>query len=258
MPKHIAVLAIDLPGHGLSKKIPNGVNYNFLDNLLLIISIIKEYKWKKVTLLAHSMGAVMSFIFASVFPDFVESVIAIDSLKPHVFDAGATLEVLRDNVYKFLVADERNQLNSEPPLYDFDTLVEKQFTGSRESVTRECCPYLLKRAIKESNKHPENYYFARDSRLKFNISVYLPQDVVIEMAKRIADSGIPYLYIKADQFKFLESQKDYKIIFDIMKTNPNFEWHSVSGTHHVHLTDPTKISHMIEDFLVRCRSKAKL
>lgn len=242
----------------MSEKIPNGVNYNFLDNLLIIITIIKEYKWKKVSLLAHSMGAVMSFLFAAVFPEFVECVIAIDSLKPHVYEAGMMIEVLRDNVYKFLVADERNRMNSEPPLYDFENLVERQFAGSGESVTRECCPYILKRAIRQSSRHPERYYFARDSRLKFSISVNIPQDVSVEMAKRIADSGVPYLYLKASDTSHFEKAKHHITIFDIMKTNPNFEYHTVTGTHHVHLTDPPQVAPLITEFILKNKNKAKL
>lgn len=208
--------------------------------------------------MAHSMGSIQSFIFTSVFPEYVEMVIAIDTLKPLVFNPEIVPDVLQDNVGKFLIADQRNRDGSEPPLYDYNGLVEKLFTGSNEWVSRETCHYMLKRSVRESTKHPERYYFGRDSRLKFNVAVYLPQEVNIVMAQRIADHKIPYLFIKADQTGFFENEKYFQPVYKIMKGNPNFEKKTVSGTHHVHLTDPELVAPLITEFLMRHKLMSKL
>ncbi len=222
------------------------------------MTLIRTYKWKKITILAHSMGATHSFVFASVFPEFVEMVIALDALKPLVFSPQIVPEVLQDNVEKFLIADHRNRDLSEPPLYDYNGLVEKLFTGSNEWVSRETCHYILKRSVRESTKHPERYYFGRDARLKFHVAVYLPQEVILVMAQKIVNHKIPYLFIKADQTGFFESEEYFTPVFEIMKTNPNFEQKFISGSHHCHLTNPMRVAPLITEFLLKHKNKSKL
>jgi pimeloyl-ACP methyl ester carboxylesterase len=78
LPDHISFLTLDLPGHGLSTWIPNGMSYHSLDNLLLLLHIMKEYNWDKISLLGHSMGSVLSFIFAATFPSKVDLFIGLD------------------------------------------------------------------------------------------------------------------------------------------------------------------------------------
>lgn len=63
---------------------PDGLAYHSVDNLYFLNLLMKEYNWSKITLMGHSMGAVLTFMFASVFPERVNCVIAIDALKPHV------------------------------------------------------------------------------------------------------------------------------------------------------------------------------
>jgi pimeloyl-ACP methyl ester carboxylesterase len=41
LPKNISLLAIDLPGHGLSSRVPDGMAYHFFDNLFLMHGLIK-------------------------------------------------------------------------------------------------------------------------------------------------------------------------------------------------------------------------
>ena len=62
----------------------DGLAYHSVDNLYFLNLLMKEYNWSKITLLGHSMGSVLSFMFASVFPEKVNFVIAIDALKPHI------------------------------------------------------------------------------------------------------------------------------------------------------------------------------
>lgn len=48
---------------------------------------MREYNWTKISFMGHSMGAIVSFFYASVYPEKINFVIAIDALKPKVFDA---------------------------------------------------------------------------------------------------------------------------------------------------------------------------
>lgn len=84
LPNEFSYLAIDLPGHGLSDQVPYGISYNLDDAVRLLEEIRLLYKWDKISIIAHSMGAIISFVYASFFPESVDLVVALDTLKPQV------------------------------------------------------------------------------------------------------------------------------------------------------------------------------
>lgn len=50
LPPNLAILAIDMPGHGLSSHLPTGqFYYVFWDGLIILRRITKYYKWNKVS-----------------------------------------------------------------------------------------------------------------------------------------------------------------------------------------------------------------
>ncbi|EAA03649.4 AGAP009435-PA, partial [Anopheles gambiae str. PEST] len=104
LPPDVSFLAIDLPGHGYSSRIPDGMSYFQVDCIPLILRIMREYGWSKVSLMAHSMGAVIMFIFAALFPDKVDLLIGLDALKPLSFYPDRFPERMHKQVLKFIQA----------------------------------------------------------------------------------------------------------------------------------------------------------
>ncbi|CRK88376.1 CLUMA_CG002153, isoform A [Clunio marinus] len=251
LPKTESYLAIDLPGHGLSSRVPDGMAYHGIDNLYLLNNLCKEYNWDKISLMGHSMGSVLSFMFASVFPNKVDMLIQIDALKPHVPDPEKVALGLQDRVENFMIADLRNQDKSEPPSYTYEDMIERLFTGTRGSVTKESAQYLLKRNIKRSEKYPGKFYFTRDSRLKNSFSPNFSQPVSKELSKRLK---MPHLFIKALHAPFWEKREYYDEVIDILQENENFECHTVDATHHLHLTHPETVAPLISNFIEKHRN----
>lgn len=250
LPGHISYLTIDLPGHGLSSRYPDGMIYSHIDYLYTLNLISKKFEWDKVSLMGHSMGAIICFMFAAAFPDKCDMVIALDSLKPFITNFGYITHFFNTGLEDIMIADIRNQEKSEPPSYKYDELIDRLTSATLLSVTRETAPYLLNRAIKPSATHPDEYYFTRDSRLKTLNAVMLPHETNLLLAKRIT---APYCFIKAMQSSFQENRKYFDETVNVMKENPNFELHGVDGTHHVHLTEPSKVSEIISNFLIKWR-----
>lgn len=250
LPSHVSYMVIDLPGHGLSSRYPDGMIYSHVDYLYLIFLICKKFQWEKVSLMSHSMGAIVSFLFASAFPEKCDMVIALDSLKPFITNFGYITHFFNTGLEDVMIADIRNQENSEPPSYKYEELIDRLTSATLLSVTRETAPYLLKRAIKQSTKEPDQYYFTRDSRLKTLHAVMLPHETNLFLAKRIA---APYCFIKALQSSFHENRKYFNETVDVMKENAHFELHAVDSTHHVHLTEPAKVSTIISNFINKHR-----
>lgn len=253
LPKNVSFLAIDFPGHGYSSRIPNGLSYQAMNSLGLILSIMNEYGWKKVSFLSHSMGAVFQYIFAAVFPDKVDLVISLDSLKPQVSSPETVIFRLTNAIPQLLVADRRNQLMSEPPCYTYDEMVDKLHEATYKSISRECCPYLLHRNIKKSLKYPEKYYFTRDSRLKYSMGLNLSHEVNLDLAKQLK---MPFMFIKALQAPYFEKKEYFDQVVDLLKVNnPYFEMHTVEGSHHVHLSNPERVAPIVTAFLSKYWSK---
>ncbi|XP_037936059.1 probable serine hydrolase [Teleopsis dalmanni] len=254
-PPEVAFLSIDLPGHGLSSRLPDGCYYNTVDNLYIIRIIMKQYKWEKVSIIGHSMSAIIGFLFAAVFPDKVDMVIAIDALKPHQRPYSSVIRTMETRMDEFLREDERNRSNVEPPSYAYDELIERIFIGTFHSVNKNICHHMLARHIQKSEKYPNKYFFCRDRRLKFYNYAAGSQELCVEMAKRIE---CPYLFIKARHSSYFEEKKYYDEVFDILTKKPNFEYFECDGSHHLHMNNPELVIEPINNFIKRFGPKPKL
>lgn len=244
--ENASYLCLDFLGHGHSSRLPNGTQYHVIDNLMYLNIVLEELKMDKVSLMGHSLGSIVTFLFSSVFPEKVNMAIGIDALKPHIIDPEKIPPHIAKRIPDFMKADARNQMNSEPPSYPYQEIVERWVKATRHSVTKATAPYLLKRNIKESSKYPDKYYYTRDSRIKFNYFAFMPQEVSLELAKRIQ---LPYLFMKALKSPYYEDKKYFDQVIEILKENPQFELHFVEATHHLHLTHPELVAPILGEFL---------
>uniref|UniRef100_A0AAG5D9Q4 AB hydrolase-1 domain-containing protein n=1 Tax=Anopheles atroparvus TaxID=41427 RepID=A0AAG5D9Q4_ANOAO len=247
LPKHMSFLAIDLPGHGYSSRIPHGMSYQPMNVFYLLNFVMSEYGWKKISLMSHSMGSVLHFAYAAVFPARVDFVISLDALKPQVLKDNVIVSMLSELTPEFVRADLRNQDKSEPPSYTYEETVDRLYQGAVNSITREACPFLLQRNIRKSAKFPDKYYFARDSRLKYGLGFLWSQEVNVRLAQNLT---MPFLFIKASDSPYWERKKNYDDVIEILqRNNAYFELRHVEGTHHVHLSHPERVVPIITDFL---------
>uniref|UniRef100_A0A2A4K5R3 AB hydrolase-1 domain-containing protein n=1 Tax=Heliothis virescens TaxID=7102 RepID=A0A2A4K5R3_HELVI len=238
------ILALDFPGHGLSSWIPPGMLY-YQWELPRVILYLKEYfKMDKVSLMSHSMGAIASMRFATVFPDDVEFFIAIDSLIYDDYDLNSVVNRISKTLRKGLVAQTR--LDQEPPTYTVDEMIKLWHLGTRKSVALESVPHLLKRGAKQSKSDPTKYYFSRDSRLKYTL--FNPEDrkFVEALVKRLK---CPTLYVKAIDSPFSADPYSIEMREILEQINEKYEFHFVPGTHHVHLNNPEVVAPLIKKFV---------
>ncbi|XP_064544739.1 probable serine hydrolase isoform X2 [Drosophila montana] len=244
----VAFLSVDLPGHGLSSRLPDGCYYNSVDNLYVIRLIMKQYKWEKVSLVGHSMSSIICFVFAAVFPDKVDMIIGIDALKPHQRPYPSVIRTMETRLDEFLREDERNRSKNEPPSYTYDELIERVYIGTFHSVNKELCKHMLARNIQKSGKYPDKYFFCRDRRLKFYNYAIGSQELCVEMAHRIT---CPYMFIKGSQSSYFEDKKYYDEVLEVLLKKSNFEYLEANGTHHLHMNNPEAIIGPVNSFIQR-------
>jgi pimeloyl-ACP methyl ester carboxylesterase len=245
LPKNYSYLAIDFLGHGKSSWLPNGIPYNPTDFTIHIIEIMNYYKWNTISLMAHSLGSAIATLFAAVFPERINLLIIVDGFK--IFDRSVSEQLgdIKSAYLSFLISDERIRINSKPPTYTFDEVVDKMSEGSFGNISKEAAPYLLKRNLKESSDG--KYYFSRDGRLR-NI-------ILVEIFKEHAMYAgplfkFPFLFLSANDTPIYSKYKNFDEYIEAFSKNEKFQLEIIdSNSHYFHLCEPEKISNIVGKFI---------
>uniref|UniRef100_A0A1A9VYH5 AB hydrolase-1 domain-containing protein n=1 Tax=Glossina austeni TaxID=7395 RepID=A0A1A9VYH5_GLOAU len=246
LPPDLPFLAIDIPGHGLSSWLPEGTLYHSIDLLILIRLVMEECKWDKISLLGHSLSSTSAFVFAGLFPDKVDLIIGLDSLTPFISPPAKIIHQTVERLEHSLKIAKYLRDKSEPPVYEWDQLVQRFHEGVRKSINLDACKFILERNTKRSQRDPNKYYFARDNRIKNWFFHSFPQSIYVQLAERIK---CPFLFIKSSQSGYFSDKKLYEEALDILKQKPTFQYSEVDGTHHVHLNEPKKIASIVNPFI---------
>lgn len=245
LPVHLSYFAIDLPGHGFSSHLPNGCYYHTVDIIPILEEIRAKFKWERLSLISHSMGAIVSFFYAALYPDKVDLVCALDTLKMQNYHPKFTHRIYTWRTKGLNLLNEK--LKEQPPEYTHDQLIERVREGSLRSVDLDKAKYIIERGTKSSPNDPNKFYFTRDIRVKFMQPFYVEQSVGLEFIKNIKSA---FLFIRSDDRDFSEPEKNLREAVDLFrKCNKKFEFLKVKGTHHVHLNQPQLLAPKICKFL---------
>ena len=100
------IIAIDLPGHGLSDHLPPGGFYIVAAFALDVAELITCcFKDQTVTLLGHSLGAAVASTVAGILGDRVSRLILLDGLAPMSAPASETVALMRGALGKRVKAE---------------------------------------------------------------------------------------------------------------------------------------------------------
>ncbi|KAH8373959.1 hypothetical protein KR200_004883, partial [Drosophila serrata] len=252
LPDYIGILCIDLPGHGKSSHLKPGMFYNVYDYVLTIPTVMKEYGWTKVSLIGHSLGGYLCFLYGSLAPHTVDMIISVDILLP----LRNNIDYMAQSIEKQLVEVERQKEGNynEPPSYTTAQLEKVLAKGSYNSVFPELAKHLLHRQLIKSKLYPERFYFSRDGRVKNYHYMDIDEGLGREMAKQLKMK--PFLIIKGSRSPFL-TLRSHEAILIMSENNPHFELYEVEGgTHHLHLHAPEECARYIVPFIQHHRPPA--
>lgn len=249
LPSDVSMLAIDFPGHGKSSHYPKGqFYYLFWDGLTVLRRIVKYYKWNKISIIGHSMGGAVGFLYAASFPDDVEKLISLDIVSPTVKSTESVVNITGVSIDRFLKYESLT--DAAMPCYTKEEMVDLVVDGYQGGITRESAEILMIRGMspvppgKKNIMQKDGYLFSRDVRLKVAGLGLIPLDVTLEFASKIK---CEYMNIKADPGMFFEF---YTTVLDKIKSSASrYEYKEVKGTHHVHLNEPEKVAPIVFEFL---------
>lgn len=271
LPSDVSILCIDLPGHGHSSHYPAGMQYYvFWDGITLIRRIVRQYQWTRVTLMGHSLGGALAFMYASTYPEEVAKLINIDIAGPTVRSLEKLADAMGPMIDKWLSYESLP--DAKIPSYQYDEMVQLVLSAYDGSVDEEGVKVLLKRGSTRTppnrqghpqpsttnHRHSECHamgqeegegglYFTRDVRLKKSGLAQFTAEQVLAFAKRIR---CKVLNIRADPGMKFDYPHVYGEVIEAMRQQAeSVTFITVPGTHHVHLVTPTVISGHITRFL---------
>lgn len=240
-----SLLAIDLPGHGRSSHYPCGqMYYLYWDGVAVVRRIVKYFKWDKISILGHSLGGGIGFLYAASYPNDVDHLICVDIVSPVIQDENKIVKNTSLIIDKLLAYEKC--LDKVLPAYSYEEALELVLNAYKGSLTRESCEILLKRGL-EKSKDGNGFHFSRDVRLKTAGLGHFNRDSIMEFASNIK---CKVLNIKGKPGMIFDKEEYYHEVISKMKESAKcVDFYEVPGTHHLHLNDPISISSYIVNFL---------
>lgn len=216
----VRIVALDLPGHGLSDHRPPGVSYQLWDYASEVLQTAEQFGWKRFSLLGHSLGAIISVLIAGAVPERIERLALIDGVIPYTGEAEAAPQKLGEALRALLKVDHKRK-----PVYTrFEQAVEARMKGVG-AVSREAAERLAQRGLMPVSG---GYTWRTDPRLM------LPSPMRLSRAHALAFAGqvaCPASLVLAEQGLMSDRES-----IELIESLP-FEVHRLAGGHHLHLDD---------------------
>ncbi|XP_075238053.1 putative serine hydrolase [Lycorma delicatula] len=248
LPNEISLLCIDMIGHGRSSHYPTGyIYYFFWEAVRMLRRIILHFGWTNITLMGHSRGGAIAFIYTAFYTKDIKKLICIDIAYPKLETPENAVENAGEAIDRFLKYETLPQ--SSMPSYDYAEMIEIVEDAYNGSINTDSAKVLMNRGMRPSKTQRGTFTFTRDLRLKVSSTItMIPKEFSLKFAENIK---CDYLNIQANQGNYVNN-KLYDDILRIIKDNAKYyEHHKVEGTHHLHLNTPENVSDIISKFLLR-------
>lgn len=243
LPPDISLLAVDFPGHGLSSHIPAGNVYHVLDFVLTVQRIVEHFGWTRVSLMGHSFGSAIAFLYSAIYPEYVENFIALDAILFPSTDLVRRLKRQGERLDSFLQLESMD--HNSTPSYTYEEAIQHLHSRMNKWTTKEGCEILTRRGT--IRKPDGRYCFSRDVRLKADFYLAYSREYMLQFASNLR---CKILYIEANEGLALQKPEQRDEFLDAIKKSAVLcEYRAVEGRHHVHLDLPERVAPLISNFL---------
>ncbi len=227
------VVVVDMPGHGQSDYLPEGVNYHLTDAVANTLRLLDALQWERATLMGHSMGASIATLLAGSFPARVERLILLDAIGPLSEKIAKGPERLGRAVTKLLAAGKK-QRTVYP---DLATMAKSRSKNDR--ITLEAAHLL---AMRGAQAVEGGYSWCFDRRLLLPSMTYFNEEQVAVFLSAI--EAAVFLLTAKDGLMADNSLIDQRIaeVSNIVHT-------TMDGHHHVHMDRSDFVAKLINQFL---------
>ncbi|RDX35583.1 alpha/beta hydrolase [Kangiella sp. HD9-110m-PIT-SAG07] len=225
------LIAIEFPGHGQSEHLHPAADYQFISGISMIDGVIEILKLDKPKLLAHSMGAALSVIYAGVFPHKIDSIVSLDAL-------GALVSTPEGTVRQLAKALEQRKAKRRKKRYFKDL---ESAARARAQVSELPVDVLLPLIERGVTLCEEGYQWSSDARLKHLSWLRLTEPQMEAIMKEVI---CPVLVVMATD----GLSKEYPAIEERFNYLKQVERVEIAGGHHLHMQFADQVAEKITEF----------
>jgi len=231
------LIAIDLPGHGHSDHKPG--HYNFIEWVDDLYQIIKTQRWGPVTIIGHSMGAMICSILAATFPELVTRLVLIEGLGAISAEADQTVSQLRKGIESRAIYNKgtNQSMSRKNNALTLERVVKARCLVS--DLTAEHAKLICNRNLTVTQR---GVRFCSDPKLKLRSLVRLTEPQVIDILSSISTTCL--IVIGERGFPLINQS----LKLDIFR-KANFNVLELVGGHHVHMDNAVETARSVVKFV---------
>ncbi len=232
--EHCRVVAVDLPGHGLSGHWSDFHHYHMWAGVEDVELILDALGWESCHLLGHSMGAVIATLYAATFPKRLSSLTLIEAIGPMAGSLDEAPQRLAEAILSMKKHDARQK-----PKPNIESFVQTRLKGPLK-LSPESAALLMDRSVLKTD---EGFCWSNDKRLKYTSMMRLPEAMIGAFIKSIE---CPVLGVFAHDGLFTQERINER--WQQLTCPETLKW--FGGGHHLHLDgDVPRIAQSINHFL---------
>ena len=227
------IVAMDLPGQGLSDPLPPGQSYHFNDHLHDIHAILAALPDQRAHLMGHSMGGALASLYAAAFPKEVRSLICIDALGPISEPADKAASRLRKALEARMEPVPEGRYFSS-----WDEVVDARVAARR--LDRASAERLAERGVEKTDR---GWRWSADRRHYWPSITRFTEEHEISMLNAVE---APTLLIRAadSQYKMPQAMLERRV-----NALADAQVLELEGAHHLHLDHAQPVAEAILAFL---------
>jgi pimeloyl-ACP methyl ester carboxylesterase len=238
---HFHIVALDLPGHGLSQHRPAGSWYHFVDYLDDVLAAADALGWSRFHLLGHSLGAGIATALAAARPEHIESLLLIELIGPHTMANDQSLAQLQRALR------QRKELQGKP-LRVFPSIEDAARARAKAGgISLRAAQILVERGLQAV---PGGYSWSSDPRLMPAVPLRYSEEQILPLLRGIR---APTLFILAEPMALPIPEST---LLSRAREVADLQLVRLPGNHHLHLEDAAPVAAALLAFNERHRPSA--
>ncbi|MFT5110874.1 MAG: pimeloyl-ACP methyl ester carboxylesterase [Parasphingorhabdus sp.] len=228
------VVAVDLPGHGLSDHRAPGSAYHLLDYLPTLVELVHKLGWQSYVAMGHSLGAGICSLLAATQHTSIESLILIDGVGP----VAESADKLPDRLTRSIQRHSQLKTKRLPVYKDLGAALKMRLDVT--TMNPSSAELIVQRNLQEVKN---GVTWRTDRRVTLASPAYLMEEQVEVLLRSIRCPGI---LIQAGDGVLTERKTTTSRVACI----DNIQCVQLPGNHHFHLDTPELVATPINRFLV--------
>lgn len=238
----LRVVALDMPGHGLSEHPPGRGPYFFVDYVVDVFMAADSLGWDTFSLLGHSMGAGVSSLAIGTFPERIERACLVEGLGPWSNKPERVPGFLRAAIER--MPDFLSRAPRVQPL----AVARERVGETRRGLSESSAALLLERAIEAVDPAdapagmPEPVRFRHDPMLRAPSILRLSES---QIRAFLGAATCPVFLIGAED----GWPHDPEVLRARASCVQDMRTTVIPGHHHVHMDAPDIVGPLVREFL---------